>query len=220
MRRTIQRLTKQRQIILEELQKTKSHPTADELYQVVRKRIPNISLGTVYRNLEILASCGLIKKLEIAGSQKRFDANMEDHQHVRCICCGRVDDLYCDSVNPLDCIAGTCCDYEILDYKLEFLGLCPECIAKKKQQKRSTEGKAVACESKSCGTLTEEQKKILEALAGAKEPIAIRDISAATGIPCKSVSCRIRSLKNKGYIESPARCKYTITGAGKSVLAE
>ena len=78
----------------------------------------------------------------------------------------------------------------------------------------------MACKSKSCGTLTEEQKKILEALAEAKEPVATKDISAATGIPSKSVSCRLRSLKNKGFIESPARCKYAITNEGKSQISE
>ena len=134
MKTRIQRLTKQRQVILEELKKTRSHPTADELYQMVRKRIPNISLGTVYRNLEILANCGLIKKLEAAGSQKRFDANVDEHQHVRCVECGRVDDLYCDSVNPLECVMRQQCDYEIYDYRLEFLGLCPECRAKRKNK--------------------------------------------------------------------------------------
>ncbi|HDM78744.1 MAG TPA: ArsR family transcriptional regulator [Deltaproteobacteria bacterium] len=77
----------------------------------------------------------------------------------------------------------------------------------------------MACKSKYCGTLTDEQKKILEALASASEPIATKDISAATGIPSKSVSCRLRGLKNKGFIESPVRCKYGITDAGKSQLS-
>ncbi len=137
MQKQIRRLTRQRQVILEELKKTRSHPTADELYEMVRRRIPNISLATVYRNLEILSGCGLIKKLETAGSQKRFDANIENHQHIRCVKCGRVDDLYCDSVNPLDCVAGENFDYEIIDYRLEFIGLCPECRLKQKNKKSS-----------------------------------------------------------------------------------
>ncbi len=135
MKAQIQRLTKQRKVILDELRKTKSHPTADELYEMVRKRIPNISLATVYRNLEILSGCGMIKKLHTSGSQKRFDANVDNHQHIRCLGCGRVDDLYCDSVNPLECVAGKNIDYEIIDYKLEFIGLCPECRVKQKNKK-------------------------------------------------------------------------------------
>jgi len=55
------RMTKQRGVILEEIKMTVSHPTADEIYESVRKRLPSISLGTVYRNLDILASCGMIK---------------------------------------------------------------------------------------------------------------------------------------------------------------
>ena len=68
------RLTTQRQVILEELGKVKSHPTANEVYDMVRKRLPRIGLGTVYRNLELMAESGMILKLEVGGTQKRFDA--------------------------------------------------------------------------------------------------------------------------------------------------
>ena len=65
------KLTKQRKVILEELRKLKTHPSADEIYNIVRERLPRISLGTVYRNLEILSDAGVILKLDVAGSQKR-----------------------------------------------------------------------------------------------------------------------------------------------------
>ena len=71
-----QRTTRQRQVILEELQKLQSHPTAAALYEIVRRRVPKISLGTVYRNLELLARTGLIRKLEFAGAEARFDGNV------------------------------------------------------------------------------------------------------------------------------------------------
>ncbi len=77
----------------------------------------------------------------------------------------------------------------------------------------------MVCRSKCKTGLTEEQKKILEALAKVSEPVATKDIAEATGIPSKSVSCRLRSLKNKGYIESPARCKYSITDTGRSEVS-
>ncbi len=67
--------------------------------------------------------------------------------------------------------------------------------------------------------LTEEQEKILRALAEATEPIACKDIAAATDIPSKSVSCRLKSLKTKGLIESPQRCRYTATDAGKKFVS-
>ncbi len=73
------------------------------------------------------------------------------------------------------------------------------------------------CGSKK-GQLTEEQEKILKAVAQADGPVATKDIAEATGIPSKSVSCRISALKKKGFLESPARCKYQITDAGKQAI--
>ena len=98
-----QRNTRQRQVILEELQKLTSHPTAAGLYEIVRRRLPKISLGTVYRNLELLARTGLIQKLEFGGGEARFDGNVDRHDHVRCVRCGRVDDI---SAPPLDLFGG------------------------------------------------------------------------------------------------------------------
>ena len=69
------RLTTQRQIILEELEKVTSHPTANEVYDMVRRRLPRIGLGTVYRNLELMADSGIILKLEVGGTQKRDVSN-------------------------------------------------------------------------------------------------------------------------------------------------
>ena len=69
----LQRNSRQRQVILEELRKLTSHPTAAVLYAVVRRRLPKISLGTVYRNLELLARMGVVQKLELAGGEARFD---------------------------------------------------------------------------------------------------------------------------------------------------
>ena len=83
------RMTTQRQVILEELRKLKSHPTAGELCQIVRQRLPRISLGTVYRNLEILSRSGVVLKLDVAGLEMRFDGTVDNHYHVRCLDCGR-----------------------------------------------------------------------------------------------------------------------------------
>jgi len=122
-----QRSTRQRQVILEELQKLTSHPTATTLYEIVRRRLPKISLGTVYRNLELAARLGLIQKLDFAGSEARFDGNVADHDHLRCVRCGRVDDV---SAPALDLSGGQTNDwggYQILGHRLEFFGICPNC---------------------------------------------------------------------------------------------
>lgn len=121
------RITKQRQIILEELKKVTSHPTADEVYHMVRKRMPKISLGTVYRNLEILAGLGHIQKLSVGGTQKRFDGDISLHSHIRCRECGRVADLNIKLDSQIENEASRLTDFVILGHRLEFIGICPAC---------------------------------------------------------------------------------------------
>jgi len=121
------RLTKQRQIILAELRKVTSHPTADDLYNMVRQRLPKISLGTVYRNLEILSDNGIIQKLDVGGTQKRFDGNAERHYHIRCASCGRVDDLHLPPDENVEDKAAKLTNFKIIRHHLEFVGYCPSC---------------------------------------------------------------------------------------------
>ena len=75
----------------------------------------------------------------------------------------------------------------------------------------------MGCASKNKG-LTDEQKQVLDAMLNSDEPCGSKDIAAATGLETKQVSCRITALKKKGYVESPVRCKYTITDDGKNAL--
>ncbi|MEK6201205.1 MAG: transcriptional repressor [Desulfobulbaceae bacterium] len=121
------RLTTQRQIILEELVKVTSHPTANEVYDMVRKRLPRIGLGTVYRNLELMAETGMIHKLEVGGTQKRFDATIQPHYHVRCLECGKVDDINIAVQQDINETAAQACHYQILGHHIEFTGLCVDC---------------------------------------------------------------------------------------------
>ncbi|HHO47038.1 MAG TPA: transcriptional repressor [Desulfobacteraceae bacterium] len=126
------RLTTQRQIILEELSKVKTHPTASELYDMVRKRLPRIGLGTVYRNLELMAENGMILKLEVGGTQKRFDASTHTHYHIRCSNCGRVDDMDTPVLENLVRKAAESSSYKVLGHHVEFTGICPACQKGKK----------------------------------------------------------------------------------------
>lgn len=120
------RMTRQRMIILEELKKVRTHPTADELYAMVRARLPRISLGTVYRNLDFLAETGEILKLEAAGSIRRFDGDIRPHQHIRCTNCGRVGDVM-PSV-PVPDIAGLQVEgFTATRARVEFEGVCDAC---------------------------------------------------------------------------------------------
>ena len=120
------RLTNQRRIIMEQLRSVTSHPTADEIYGMVREKMPRISLGTVYRNLEVLSSLGLVRKLENAAGQKRFDGDMTPHHHIRCEICGKVGDIFdAPDISGIEQKLGT--DFQITGYTLEFTGICPDC---------------------------------------------------------------------------------------------
>jgi Fur family ferric uptake transcriptional regulator len=94
---------------------------------MVRKRLPKVSLGTVYRNLDTLVQTGQIQKIDSGSAEARFDGNPGHHHHVRCLDCGRVEDV-------LEVPADTTLDeikevngFEITGHHLELIGLCPEC---------------------------------------------------------------------------------------------
>ena len=128
------RLTTQRQIILEELGKVTSHPTANEVYDMVRRRLPRIGLGTVYRNLELMADIGIILKLEVGGTQKRFDATVEPHYHIRCSSCGKVNDVHIPVQEQINQMAEKASNYKILGHHIEFSGICVDCREESLQQ--------------------------------------------------------------------------------------
>lgn len=121
------RLTRQRQLILDILRKPGFHPTAVEVFDEVRKQLPTISLGTVYRNLEILCRQGRIRKIETCGDQKRFDATPGNHLHVICSCCGRVQDVENEPDLDVSRLKDIETEFTITGVRLELLGLCPEC---------------------------------------------------------------------------------------------
>ena len=121
------RNTRQRQVIFEELCKLTSHPTAVGLYELVRLRLPKISLGTVYRNLELMDRMGIVQKLEFSGGESRFDGNPQRHDHIRCVRCDRVDDLHAASLELSGIKHDDCKGYQVLGHRLALLRLCPQC---------------------------------------------------------------------------------------------
>jgi Fur family ferric uptake transcriptional regulator len=121
------RQTKQREVILDVLRKTDRHPTAGEIHEMVRRRIPRVSLGTIYRNLEILASCGMIRKIDTGFSQRRFDWDKEQHYHIRCLSCGLLEDAPLEPLSTLEGALEGSTTFEITGHQLEFQGLCPSC---------------------------------------------------------------------------------------------
>lgn len=123
------RTTRQRTVILEELRSLTCHPTADQLYQRVRDRLPHISLGTIYRNLELLSEQGQIQRLEVTGGQMHFDGNPEPHCHIRCHDCGAVGDVDWSLELPAVGQLQELTDWEVTGRTLELTGYCPACRA-------------------------------------------------------------------------------------------
>ena len=117
------RMTRQRRTIIRALEMVESHPTADEVYEAVRRELPRISLGTVYRNLDVLSEHGIIRKLEFGGSQRRFDGMPNNHYHLRCTGCGRLEDAPLAPLAELEESLKEVSDYEIVGHRLEIIGL-------------------------------------------------------------------------------------------------
>ncbi|HEV8254790.1 MAG TPA: transcriptional repressor [Vicinamibacteria bacterium] len=122
--------SRQREVILGVVRSTMDHPTADWVYRQARRQLPQISLGTVYRNLKRLAADGLIGEIHTAdGLQARFDGNTGRHYHIRCVACGRVHDLPVSVDSRLEEEAGRAMNYRILGHHVEVQGVCPACQA-------------------------------------------------------------------------------------------
>ena len=123
------RMTRQRRIILEELRGTRSHPTAEEIHAMVKARLPKISLGTVYRNLDFLTASGDIQQINSGGTIRRFDGEMQPHYHVRCLVCGRVGDVAVSGFEPpaLENLRPEAEAFTVLGSRLEFEGYCHRC---------------------------------------------------------------------------------------------
>mgnify|MGYP001455399023 FL=1 len=126
------RKTKQRDLILKTLKNTDTHPTADWIYEQVKKEMPNISLGTVYRNLGMLKDLGEIIELNCGNKYSRFDGNPENHYHFVCTECEKVIDIKgCPVDEELDLCVARENDVEVFYHRTEFYGLCPDCKKKK-----------------------------------------------------------------------------------------
>ena len=121
--------SKQRDAILAFLMTRKDHPTADTIYENVRLTIPNISLGTVYRNLSLLEEIGEIIKISTGYGPDRYDYNTKPHYHFICRQCGRVMDLDLDFNDNLVHRAQDATEHTIESCSVSFTGLCADCAS-------------------------------------------------------------------------------------------
>ena len=121
--------SKQRESILKYLRSTKCHPTAETVYQNILSENPNVSLGTVYRNLTLLTELGEITKITDLAGPDRFDGNNTPHYHFVCKKCGAVLDLEMDSLSHIDLLAAHNFAGTIEGHCVHFYGKCPDCTS-------------------------------------------------------------------------------------------
>lgn len=125
------KLTPQRIAVYNLLKDTKSHPSAETIYEEIKKSFPTMSLATVYKSLRTLVDVGLVQELNVGEGNFRYDANALPHPHIICLKCGRVDDIENADFSSLIEQAKGFTNYEILSSKVYFYGKCPNCMDKK-----------------------------------------------------------------------------------------
>jgi Fur family peroxide stress response transcriptional regulator len=128
------KVTPQRLAIINVLQNTKEHPSAETIYKKLSADFPAMSLATVYKTLEMLKNIGLVQELNVGEGSFRYDANVKSHPHLICVSCNRVDDLDEDVLKDLLKEVNKHTDYLLTGQKLYFYGYCPECRKKIKQE--------------------------------------------------------------------------------------
>lgn len=119
--------SKQRELVLNALKENVVHPSADYIYNILKRDHPNISLATVYRNLNKLAESGVIKKIEGLENSDHFDHNTFEHYHLICVNCGKIFDIP-DDIAPEICEkVEKQLGFTILQHEITFRGICPHC---------------------------------------------------------------------------------------------
>ena len=123
------RYSKKREAILNAIRETKCHPSADWVYQSLKPTHPDLSLGTVYRNLDFFRQHGMVRSVGVVKGQERFDAMTAPHTHFVCSCCGDVIDL--DDIQLDAELDRTVCEQyglAVERHELTFHGLCQTCM--------------------------------------------------------------------------------------------
>jgi Fur family peroxide stress response transcriptional regulator len=134
------RNTKQRQAIFVAIEQHEGHLTADEIYKLVKRRFPRLSLGTVYRNLRVLVDQGNLRELDFGMAVTYFETNKDSHYHLICRVCGRITDVEApieSSLNTLVEKTRGIGGFQIEEHRLDFIGVCASCRLKPKKAGRN-----------------------------------------------------------------------------------
>ena len=131
------RHTLQRSLILEAVKELHCHATADDIYYLIVTKHPNISRGTVYRNLNLLSDIGEIRKVEIPSGADRFDHECHPHYHARCIECNRVFNVDMEFISDLQKNIKDTQGFEFTGHDLIFKGICLECNGRRESNHKT-----------------------------------------------------------------------------------
>jgi Fur family transcriptional regulator, peroxide stress response regulator len=123
-------VTHQRQVIYEALLNAEGHPSPELVFEQVRRRIPSISLGTVYKNIKTFVESGLIREVSLHHGSARLEKNLEPHHHLVCERCKSITDLHEEDVEPVRLKRRLPAGFRARRYSLEFIGLCQACAGK------------------------------------------------------------------------------------------
>ena len=133
------RITPQRQLIIEYLIDTDTHPTVDEIYHGITQRYGALSLATIYNNLNVLVKAGLVEEMKFNGVTSRYDYNHHQHFHILCVECGQIEDVHFDHVQPIIDAAKEQTKYQVFHLNIELHGLCSKCQEKHNYQGENEE---------------------------------------------------------------------------------
>jgi Fur family peroxide stress response transcriptional regulator len=129
LKKTGVRMTPQRHAVLSFLLDSLTHPTADDIYKALESRFPSMSVATVYNNLKVLIDSGLVRELAYGDSSSRFDADMSNHYHAKCVQCGSLVDFNYPPLYQVEASAADETGFVIQGHRLEVYGTCRNCAA-------------------------------------------------------------------------------------------
>jgi len=121
------KLTPQRIAVYKYLKSTIEHPSAEIIYKAIQPEYPTMSLATVYKALKTLIEVNLVQEINVGEGNFRYDGNMCSHPHIQCLTCGRVEDISGICFSDLDDKVKPFTDYQIMESRVYFYGLCKEC---------------------------------------------------------------------------------------------
>ncbi len=127
------RVTPQRTAVFECLTSSKEHPTAEQVFRIVRDRHPNVSLDTISRTLRTFVEMGLANVAEGFGGSRRYDANLAAHHHAHCVHCGIIIDFENAAFDRLKAPPQVASEFDIIDHKVVISGVCARCRDKEQQ---------------------------------------------------------------------------------------